>query len=388
MGWREAWRLSSVAFRELSLQAIYAIRLGNPPPSGRLDKVVRTAQRRVVQSKVIIASVLALIAAGGVDVVRLAPTIVSSPFFGVPVPVAVFQAGVLTGLLSLDVAFLWWTGLQVLPTFIASGVLPVLEPLPISDRTLRRVAGILYLRMFDLPALTVLIVTPLFVGWVLGAPSGLAIIPGVVAAVAFALALALLTGRFFVRRVQGSRGGGGRAILRWAYLVLWVLPAFAMFGFVIAAPGFLALLARTAGAGPSLTGDLLVSAFPFTFALLPSVVTQGGGVFGLDATGVGILALASASVAVSNDSGLLHVAAALGTPSIGIFGPTSPWHWAPLNPLAATVQAASELPCRPCHKPVCRLVHHRCMRDLTPEEVLAATHQALAAVSVGLHRND
>ena len=46
-----------------------------------------------------------------------------------------------------------------------------------------------------------------------------------------------------------------------------------------------------------------------------------------------ILALAAASAAVSNDSGLLHVAAALGTPSIGIFGPTSPWHWAPLNPL-------------------------------------------------------
>src|SRR5215472_9359459 len=49
-----------------------------------------------------------------------------------------------------------------------------------------------------------------------------------------------------------------------------------------------------------------------------------------------ILALATAAVAVSNDSGLLHVAAALGTPAIGIFGPTSPWHWAPLNPLAAT----------------------------------------------------
>src|SRR5581483_10136968 len=41
-----------------------------------------------------------------------------------------------------------------------------------------------------------------------------------------------------------------------------------------------------------------------------------------------ILALASASIAVSNDSGLLHVAAALGSPAIGIFGPTSPWHWA------------------------------------------------------------
>ena len=51
-----------------------------------------------------------------------------------------------------------------------------------------------------------------------------------------------------------------------------------------------------------------------------------------------ILALAAADVAVSNDSGLLHVAAALGTPAVGIFGPTSPWHWAPLNPIAAAVQ--------------------------------------------------
>ncbi len=94
-----------------------------------------------------------------------------------------------------------------------------------------------------------------------------------------------------------------------------------------------------------------------------------------------ILALASAAVAVSNDSGLLHVAAALGTPSIGIFGPTSPWHWAPLNPLAAIVETKSELACRPCHKPVCRLGHHRCMREISPDEVLAATRSALAAAA-------
>ncbi|MBO0716903.1 MAG: lipopolysaccharide heptosyltransferase II [Rhizobiales bacterium] len=89
-----------------------------------------------------------------------------------------------------------------------------------------------------------------------------------------------------------------------------------------------------------------------------------------------ILALAAAAVAVSNDSGLLHVAAALGTPAIGIFGPTSPWHWAPLNPLAATIETKSKVECRPCHKPVCRLVHHRCMRDIPPEDVLAAIRQS------------
>ena len=89
-----------------------------------------------------------------------------------------------------------------------------------------------------------------------------------------------------------------------------------------------------------------------------------------------ILALAAAAVAVSNDSGLLHVAAAAGTPSIGIFGPTSPWHWAPLNPLAATIETETKVDCRPCHKPVCKLAHHRCMRDIPPEQLLAAVRQA------------
>ena len=92
----------------------------------------------------------------------------------------------------------------------------------------------------------------------------------------------------------------------------------------------------------------------------------------------GILALAASDVVVSNDSGLLHVAAALGTPSIGIFGPTSPWHWAPLNPIAATVQTATQLDCQPCHKPTCRKGHHRCMRDIAAAQVLAVTQRALA----------
>lgn len=92
-----------------------------------------------------------------------------------------------------------------------------------------------------------------------------------------------------------------------------------------------------------------------------------------------ILALAAAGLAISNDSGLLHVAAALGTPTIGIFGPTSPWHWAPLNPLAGVIEAPTELPCRPCHKPVCRLGHHRCMTDISPAAVLRAVAAARAA---------
>ncbi len=51
-----------------------------------------------------------------------------------------------------------------------------------------------------------------------------------------------------------------------------------------------------------------------------------------------ILALAAADASVTNDSGLMHVSAAIGTPTVAIFGPTSPWHWKPLNPVAAILE--------------------------------------------------
>jgi heptosyltransferase-2 len=54
--------------------------------------------------------------------------------------------------------------------------------------------------------------------------------------------------------------------------------------------------------------------------------------------GNAIIALKTATAAVTNDSGLMHIAAAIGTPTVAIFGPTSPRLWAPLNPLAAIIE--------------------------------------------------
>ena len=80
-----------------------------------------------------------------------------------------------------------------------------------------------------------------------------------------------------------------------------------------------------------------------------AVISAASGDHARDLTGGdlrnGILALAAASIVISNDSGLLHVAAALGVPTIGIFGPTDAWRWGPLNPLAAAVAAETLLPC-------------------------------------------
>src|ERR1700761_3282919 len=92
----------------------------------------------------------------------------------------------------------------------------------------------------------------------------------------------------------------------------------------------------------------------------------------------GILAMAAANVAISNDSGLIHIAAAIGTPTMGIFGPTSPYHWAPINGLAATVQTKTSVPCQPCRRPVCTMNDHRCMRDIPASNVVAIAERVLA----------
>jgi heptosyltransferase-2 len=62
---------------------------------------------------------------------------------------------------------------------------------------------------------------------------------------------------------------------------------------------------------------------------------------------------------------------------MGIFGPTSPYHWAPLNGLAATVQTRTNVPCQPCHRPICRMNDHHCMRDIPASDVVAIAARVL-----------
>ena len=92
-----------------------------------------------------------------------------------------------------------------------------------------------------------------------------------------------------------------------------------------------------------------------------------------------ILALAAADAAVTNDSGLMHVSAAIGTPTIAIFGPTSPWHWKPLNPLAAVLEPPGDEHARDrALVEGNNAVRHRRTDDVSVETVLTTVRQVLA----------
>ncbi len=82
-----------------------------------------------------------------------------------------------------------------------------------------------------------------------------------------------------------------------------------------------------------------------------------------------------ARLLVTNDSAPLHLASAMGTPVVAIFGPTIPeFGFGPIGPGDASLGVAG-LVCRPCSDhgpPACPLGHHRCMRELSVARVLAA----------------
>ena len=112
--------------------------------------------------------------------------------------------------------------------------------------------------------------------------------------------------------------------------------------------------------------------------LIADAVHQRGGPRVIDATGsLSLLAsaalLARARVLITNDSAPLHLASAMNTPTVALFGPTVPaFGFGPLAD-ARTIVETPDLPCRPCnaHGPQqCPLGHWKCMRDITPREVI------------------
>ena len=94
---------------------------------------------------------------------------------------------------------------------------------------------------------------------------------------------------------------------------------------------------------------------------------------GRTSVGEAVDIMAGADIAVCNDSGLLHVAAAVGTPVLGIYGPTNPEKYPPLSDRSIVVWKRTL--CSPCYRPRCPYSNHACMKAVSPEQVMEKIYQ-------------
>ena len=90
-----------------------------------------------------------------------------------------------------------------------------------------------------------------------------------------------------------------------------------------------------------------------------------------------IALIAHANALVCNDSGLMHIAAALGRPQVAIFGSSDPRHTPPRSSKAVPIWL--QLACSPCYARNCPLGHLRCLHDVTPTQVLPIVRTMLSS---------
>lgn len=143
------------------------------------------------------------------------------------------------------------------------------------------------------------------------------------------------------------------------------------------APHFAELVQRFAAEGDRVC--LLGS--PKDALVADEIVALSGGqavsLCGRTSLGQAVDLLAAADLVVCNDSGLMHVAAAVNTPLVALYGSSSPGFTPPLSDQATVLSLG--LTCSPCFKRSCPLGHLDCLNKLLPDQVFAACQQRLSS---------
>ena len=97
--------------------------------------------------------------------------------------------------------------------------------------------------------------------------------------------------------------------------------------------------------------------------------------------------IASSSLYIGNDSGVSHLAAAIGIPTLAIYGPTDPRVWGVRGPAASVLWKG--LSCSPCTREEARQCpRRRCLEDISIEEVIRQCEINLADKGTALHRDE
>lgn len=269
MKFSELWRLSATVYKEISFQSIFSLRAGSSlPQGGRRDikQLVANARVSTLVSKLVTTVFLSVFA-----VIVFLPSIIGDSAPAVPGETTVL--GGVSAFLTVVLFLIAFMGLQISTSFVSSKIPELLGPLPLSRRDISRIIFLCFIRIFDIPLISAVIVFLiayfLVGGTLLG---GVISSAGIITAEAFALTLTTLLSRFFYAKVAAA-GGRSRwqTLLRLVFMFVWILPTFAAYFVVNFARQIVeSFAALTLGISAS---QFLVLVYPFSYGVLASYAT-------------------------------------------------------------------------------------------------------------------
>lgn len=270
MNLSETWRLSSKVYKEVTFQSIFSLRAGSGfPQRGRRDvkQLVNSAQTSTLISKLVTTLFIGVF--GSIVFLPLTVTVSSS---GPPRELTI--VGSVAAFLAVVLFLIAFMGLQVSTSFVSSKVVDILSPLPLSKRDISRIIFLCFIRIFDVPliaAVVVFLAAYFFVGGsVLG---GLVSIVAIGATEILALTLNISSARFFYSRITGGGGKSPwRTVLRFLFMLVWILPTFAAYILVNFAGQIVQSFAYLTASVSSVL-QILVLIYPFSYGFLVSYAT-------------------------------------------------------------------------------------------------------------------
>ena len=262
--------MSSIMYKEISFQSIFSLRAGGALPRRGKDDVrtlISNAEVSTILSKLITTLFIAFFGFA-VFLPLMAGTSSSYPTRELT------AVGSVSTFLAVVLFLISFMGLQVSTSFVSSKAIDVLTPLSLSKSDISHIVFLCFIRIFDIPlaaSAMVLLLAYYFIGGsFLG---GLAAFAGIIVTEAFALMLTVGLARFFYSRVAG---GGGKSrwktLLRFVFMLVWILPSFGIY-FVVNFAGQIAQSFTSLTQGVSSILQLLVLIYPFSYGYLVSFAT-------------------------------------------------------------------------------------------------------------------
>ncbi|MEM2691167.1 MAG: hypothetical protein QXS01_03605, partial [Candidatus Bathyarchaeia archaeon] len=258
----ELWKVSSIVYREICFQSLFSLRLGATLPrmdNEKIGKMARQTEMNMLISKIIVTIFVAFLA--------VMPLGYWSYFvWGLKLAEELAIVGCVSVFMASLFFLLVMLGLQAVTSLVATKAFEFLSSLPISRKDVSKIALLSFLRIFDIPLITSLIVFPVAFSVVVNSFfGGLAALFVVTLTVIFALALTIGLAKLFYSKIVGGGGSSKyKTVMRFIYMLIWVFPSLGIYLIMNFATQILQALAHSLAQLSAAYSFTLTLVYPFS----------------------------------------------------------------------------------------------------------------------------